>query len=109
MTEASTTLARLSCDEATARRLADALGDSLDPEDCACAAFEAGDGQWRLEIYFRNAPDEAAVRALVATAAGEAAAAKLEFASRGGGRLGGAKPRRPHPRRRRPLHRARRP
>ena len=81
MTQASTSLARLACDEATARRLADALGDSLDPDDSACAAFEAGDGQWRLEIYFRNAPDEAAVRALVATAAGANAAAKLEFAA----------------------------
>jgi ribosomal protein L11 methyltransferase len=81
MTEASTTLARLACDEATARRLADVLGDSLDPQDSACAAFEAGDGRWRLEIYFRNAPDEAEVAALVATTAGAAAAAKLEFAA----------------------------
>jgi ribosomal protein L11 methyltransferase len=79
MSEVTTTIASLSCDEPTARRLVLDLGDSFDPENTACSAFEAGNGQWRLEIHFREAPDEAAVAALVAKAAGEAATATLEF------------------------------
>jgi ribosomal protein L11 methyltransferase len=79
MSESITTVASLSCDEPTARRLIHDLGESLDPEDTACSAFEAGNGAWRLEIHFHTAPDEAAVRALVAQAAGKAATGKLEF------------------------------
>jgi ribosomal protein L11 methyltransferase len=77
----STTLARLACDEPTARRLAAALGESLDAEDTVCAAFEDGDGRWQVAIHFRDAPDEAAVRALLRMAAGDAAAAALTFAA----------------------------
>jgi ribosomal protein L11 methyltransferase len=79
MSENITTVASLSCDEPTARRLIHDLGESLDPENTACSAFEAGNGAWRLEIHFHTAPDEAAVRALVAQAAGKAATGKLEF------------------------------
>lgn len=74
-----TTLARLDCDEPTARRLAAYLGESLDPEDVACAAFEADGGAWHVEIHFRVPPDETSVRALVAIAAGDALAAALTF------------------------------
>jgi ribosomal protein L11 methyltransferase len=79
MSESITTVGSLSCDEPTARRLIHDLGESLDPENTACSAFEAGNGAWRLEIHFHTAPDEAAVRALVAQAAGKAATGKLEF------------------------------
>src|SRR5512147_444228 len=42
-----TTVARLPCDEQTARRLAAYLAESLDAEDTACAAFEdATAGGW---------------------------------------------------------------
>jgi ribosomal protein L11 methyltransferase len=75
----SITLARLACDEITARRLIDVLADSLDPDDCACAAFEADGGQWGVEIFFRTPPDKKAVGALVASAAGDKAAAALIF------------------------------
>jgi ribosomal protein L11 methyltransferase len=75
----STTLARLACDEPTARHIINDLGDSLDPDDCACAAFEADGGQWGVEIYFRTPPDETAIRRLVAKAAGNKAAAALRF------------------------------
>ena len=70
-----TTLARLACDEATARRVADRLADSF---EAAAAAFEGPDG-WSVEAHFAGVPDEAAVRACVAAAAGEDAGAALGF------------------------------
>jgi ribosomal protein L11 methyltransferase len=79
MSEGTTIVASLSCDEPTARRLIDDLDDRLDPEDTACSAFEAGNGEWHVEIHFHSAPDEAAVRTLVAKAGGEAATATLAF------------------------------
>ncbi|MCK9919681.1 50S ribosomal protein L11 methyltransferase [Microbacteriaceae bacterium K1510] len=72
-----TTVARLRCDEATARRVATYLGESLDAEDTACAAFEDDSGQWQVAIHFRVPPDEAALRDLVRVAAGADAAAAL--------------------------------
>jgi ribosomal protein L11 methyltransferase len=74
-----TTVARLSCDESTARRLAAYLGDSLDPEDSVCAAFEDDAGRWQVAIHFRNAPDETGLRELVKLAAGQAAADALSI------------------------------
>jgi ribosomal protein L11 methyltransferase len=76
---APTTVARLTCDETTARRLASYLAESLDAEDAACAAFEGDDGRWQLAAHFRNAPDETRLRQLVALAAGEAAANALSI------------------------------
>ena len=76
---APTTVARLTCDETTARRLAGYLAESLDAEDTACAAFEGDDGHWQLAVHFRNVPDEAGLRQLVALAAGEAAANALSI------------------------------
>jgi len=75
----STTVARVACDEVDARRLADALGESLDPDNCVCAAFGDKHGQWQVAVHFRTPPDEAAVRDQVALAAGEAAARALTF------------------------------
>lgn len=66
---APTTVARLVCDEPTARRLATFFSECLDPEDTACAAFEGDDGRWQMAIHFRAPPDEAALRALLETAA----------------------------------------
>ncbi len=73
----ATTVARLFCDEKTARRLATYLGESLDAEDTACAAFEDDDGRWQVAIHFREPPDEAALRDLVRLAIDDAAAAAL--------------------------------
>lgn len=75
----STTVARLSCDEAAARHLAAALGEQLNADGAVCAAFEADGGQWQLAIHFRAPPDRASVRALVALSAGEAAAKGIVF------------------------------
>ncbi|MGA2565754.1 MAG: 50S ribosomal protein L11 methyltransferase [Pseudolabrys sp.] len=73
----STTVARLPCDEPTARRLAAYLGEIFGGDDTACAAFEGDGGQWQMAIHFRNKPDEANLRAQVALAAGDQAAAAL--------------------------------
>ncbi len=72
-----TTVARLACDEQTARRLAAYLGESLDGDDTVCAAFEDGAGGWQVAIHFRQPPEEASLRGLVAVAAGEAASRLL--------------------------------
>jgi ribosomal protein L11 methyltransferase len=73
----STTVARLACDEPTARRLMAYLGEIFGADDTACAAFEGDRGQWHMAIHFRDRPDEANLRAQVALAAGERAAAAL--------------------------------
>ncbi|MBV9968578.1 MAG: 50S ribosomal protein L11 methyltransferase, partial [Xanthobacteraceae bacterium] len=78
---ASTILATVETDVGTAQRLADGLTESLDPGETAIAAFEAENRAWRVEIYFEHAPDEAAVRRLVADLAGEGAGRSLVFAS----------------------------
>jgi ribosomal protein L11 methyltransferase len=75
----STTVARLACDEPTARRLLAALGESLDTGDVVCSAFEGDGGQWQVAIHFRASPDETAVRALVVLATDETTAAGLSF------------------------------
>src|SRR5258708_4767112 len=76
---APTSVARLICDEPTARRLATFFSECLDPEDTACAAFEGDDGRWQLAIHFRNAPNEAALRELLTTAADPEAADALDI------------------------------
>jgi len=75
MTE--TTLLRLVCDEATARRLAEQLSERF--EEAATAAFEGTDGGWNLEVHFEGAPDQAAVRLTVGQLAGHESAAALTF------------------------------
>jgi len=72
-----TSVARLVCDESTARRLAAYLGESLDDEGSACAAFEGEDGRWQIAIHFRAAPDETRLRQLVKLAVDGATADAL--------------------------------
>ncbi|HEY0223551.1 MAG TPA: 50S ribosomal protein L11 methyltransferase [Pseudolabrys sp.] len=72
-----TTVARLLCDEPTARRLATFFSECLDPEDTACAAFEGDDGRWQLAIHFRDKPNDDALRALMETASDAASAQAL--------------------------------
>jgi ribosomal protein L11 methyltransferase len=74
---AATTVARLVCDEANARRLATFFSECLDPDDTACAAFEGDDGRWQLAIHFRDPPDEKALRDMVENAANADAARAL--------------------------------
>jgi len=72
-------VATLAASEVTARRLADVLAESLDPLEAATSASVGAGGGWLLHIYFRNPPNEAAVRALVALAADAATANALAF------------------------------
>jgi ribosomal protein L11 methyltransferase len=74
----NTTLARLVCDERTARRVADSLAESLDSSATAIAAF-VGDRCWNVEIHFEHPPDQVTIRNLVAHAAGADDAARLVF------------------------------
>jgi ribosomal protein L11 methyltransferase len=71
---ATSHIARLACDGATARRLADALAEACD--DAAVAAFEAAGG-WSVEAHFAQPPDPAWLRDLVGAVAGAAAARAL--------------------------------
>jgi ribosomal protein L11 methyltransferase len=75
----TTTVASLACDEQTARRLAAFLGETLDAENTACAAFEDGAGGWHVAIHFCQTPDEASLRSLVEVAAGEVASRSLSI------------------------------
>ncbi len=60
----ATHIVRLSCDEATARRVADIIVETFDPAEAAAAAFEEEARQdwkavrWAVEAYFREKPDE---------------------------------------------------
>ncbi len=74
-----TILARLVCDEKTAKRLAALAAESFEPDDIACAAFERDGGGWEVALHFRRTPDEKAVRELVVVAANEEAAQALTF------------------------------
>jgi ribosomal protein L11 methyltransferase len=79
MARMNTMVARLTCDEPTARRLAAYLGEIFGADDTACAAFEDDRGQWQVAIHFRDPPDEAGLRAQVALVVGEKAAAALRI------------------------------
>jgi ribosomal protein L11 methyltransferase len=76
-----TSVARLICDEQTARRVASLLAESLDADDVVCGAFESDDGQWQVAIHSSDGPDEPRLRELVALAAGEDPAQRLSFES----------------------------
>jgi len=69
----------VSTDAPMAHRLLDALGDSFDCEDVVVAAAEAEDNRWTVSLHFRQAPNETAVRALVALAGGAEIANALAF------------------------------
>jgi len=74
-----TAVARLSTDAATARAIDAALSEHFDASEVATSAFEEPDGRWSLALHFRDRPDETALRALVAAAAGVEAAQALAF------------------------------
>jgi ribosomal protein L11 methyltransferase len=73
---APTCVARLVCDEATARRVADRLSETF---ETAVAAFEGTDRRWNVEAHFAQAPDEAEVRGCVGDVAGAETAAAVAF------------------------------
>jgi ribosomal protein L11 methyltransferase len=75
----STAVAQLETDEQSAHRVADLVAASLPADDTAVSLVDIGAGRWRVAMYFRAAPDEKIMRALVAAAAGDAAAKALRF------------------------------
>ena len=76
---------RVTIDEARARAVADLMVESFEPAEAASTAFETeapwpgGGKAWAVEVYFGFEPDEEGLRELVAAAAGEDAAALVEF------------------------------
>ena len=77
----SSVVARLATVEATARAIVDGVAASFDTLEAVASAQIAGPGQWAVAIHFRDWPNEAAVRALVALAAGREAANALAFSA----------------------------
>lgn len=68
----TTVVARLTTDQATAARIQDSLAEHFGESVAVSIAEEseeARDGRWSLALHFRNRPDEAAVRALIASIA----------------------------------------
>jgi ribosomal protein L11 methyltransferase len=71
----------LATDENGARRLADVLGEILDPNGAVVAAYEVTRRAWNVEIHFVREPDRDAIRRLVVDIAGDAVASTLEFST----------------------------
>jgi ribosomal protein L11 methyltransferase len=75
----STAIALLETDEQSAHRVADLVAESLPADEIAVGLVDIGAGRWRVAMYFRVSPDEKTIRALTASAAGDAAAKALRF------------------------------
>ena len=66
--------------EASANRIVDTLSEVFDNSEIVVSAFERpGTSEWDISLYFETPPDQAAIRALVAQAVGDAIAAALAF------------------------------
>jgi len=72
-------------DERRTRAVADLIAESFEPGEAAAGAFETderrpgGGRAWLMEAYFGFAPDEEAVRALIAAASDEETARSASF------------------------------
>jgi ribosomal protein L11 methyltransferase len=80
----TTHIMRLPTDMATATKLASRLGEMLDADENAVAAFESADEtHWLVEVFFSHEPDQAQMKNLVAIAldgeVGKATAEKAIF------------------------------
>jgi len=78
-THEMTVVARLTSDATTVQKVADALAASAVADELAVSAFEDASGHWSLAVHFRQRPDEQALRALIASTTGVAAAQALTF------------------------------
>jgi ribosomal protein L11 methyltransferase len=79
-TAPATSVATLITDEQSGQKIADLVAESFLADEAAVTMVDEGHGAWRVAIYFRGAPDEAALRALAAAAAGPQAGNALTFA-----------------------------
>jgi len=75
----ATTVVRLTTDPAAAKKISDTLAERFADEEIAVSAFEEPDGRWSLAVHFRDAPDQAAMRALIASAANASTVEGLAF------------------------------
>ena len=73
-----TVVARLAASAEGARDLLDRLGEVFDASEAVVSAYDTGSG-WAVAVHFNDPPNETAVRALVALAAGPEAANALAF------------------------------
>ena len=74
-----TLLATVMTDEQSARRVGDLFAECFVSDEAAVSLTEMALGRWLVSIYFGYAPDQDAVRSLVATAAGPEAGKALGF------------------------------
>jgi ribosomal protein L11 methyltransferase len=74
-----TRLLRLTSDAATCARAAAAIEDLLDPEEAVVSTSIADDAMHVLEVYFGTPPNEAALRAAIATHTSDAVASAVIF------------------------------
>jgi len=75
----ATVMAAFVTEEKSARKVTDIIVESFLADEVAVSLAEVSQGQWRVTIYWRAMPNENALRALVAAAAGPEAAAALAF------------------------------
>jgi ribosomal protein L11 methyltransferase len=78
-THSPSLVGRLETDEQTAQGVGDLIADRFGGEDVAVSLSDKGGGRWQVAIHFRAPPDQPALRAAVAAAAGPKAAAALKF------------------------------
>jgi len=76
-TSGASFIARLTADEAPARRIANFLAESLDPAEVVCAAFVRPDKSWQVNIHFRKQPVQAELRQMIALARDEKSASTV--------------------------------
>ena len=74
---APTFVARLTADEASARRIADLMAETLDPNEVVCAAFERPDKKWQVDLHFGERPETARLREMISLAANDKLASCL--------------------------------
>jgi ribosomal protein L11 methyltransferase len=77
---AAASVARLSIDEQSARRITALVAETFDGEDVAVSLADAGGGRWQVAIHFAGPIAPESLRTLTAVAAGPAAAKALRFA-----------------------------
>jgi ribosomal protein L11 methyltransferase len=65
--------------EQTATHVVDLLTESFFEGQAAIAAFERPDGRWDITVHFAEPPDQAQIRGLVRTAAGDDVAQDIAF------------------------------
>jgi ribosomal protein L11 methyltransferase len=75
----ATSVAVLETSEQAARKVTDLAAEYFVGDDVAVSLVDSGAGRWCVTIYFRATPDRKAVRALIAGAAGPAAAKALRW------------------------------